>query len=294
MGTRVECRRLSCLLSPPSTLDTDTLNTYCSMDDADDTFYSIKDIKQINDEEFEAVFEFDSNEGEAIGLSESDIHMLEALKSQDLLILGTEDEADTEEDPGESLSKFQNVLEQFIEQNSPETSKSTADHDVPSRSSKSNHRLQRNSETRKSKKNLRVRCPTPLPQDQEELEAVENDSSAVHLSDDLKNEEDEVETPKLDELETGSSDSVQDEIIVHEDFELKEQINSEIDSLVKEADIMLLSEDNKQMDDEADAEKLATSQMDEEMQNENVFLESESVETNEVLVDDEQIKDRTE
>ena len=42
--------------------------------------------------------------------SESDIHMLEALKSQDLLILGTEDEADTEEDPGESLSKFQNVI----------------------------------------------------------------------------------------------------------------------------------------------------------------------------------------
>ena len=63
-----ECRRLSCLLSPPSTLDTDTLNTYCSMEDADDSFYSIKDIKQINDEEFEAVFEFDSNEGEAIGL----------------------------------------------------------------------------------------------------------------------------------------------------------------------------------------------------------------------------------
>merc|ERR1712242_445939 len=97
------------------------------------------DIKQINDEEFEAVFEFDSNEGEAIGLSESDIHMLEALKSQDLLILGTEDEADTVEDPGESLSKFQNVIEQFIEQNSPETSKSTADHDVPSRSSKNSH-----------------------------------------------------------------------------------------------------------------------------------------------------------
>ena len=71
--------------------------------------------------------------------SESDIHMLEALKSQDLLILGTEDEADTEEDPGESLSKFQNVIEQFIEQNSPETSKSTADHDVPSRSSKNSH-----------------------------------------------------------------------------------------------------------------------------------------------------------
>ena len=38
------------------------------MEDAEDTFYSIKDIKQINDEEFEAVFEFDSNEGEAIGL----------------------------------------------------------------------------------------------------------------------------------------------------------------------------------------------------------------------------------
>ena len=54
--------------------------------------------------------------------------MLEALKSQDLLILGTEDEADTEEEPGESLSKFQNVIEQFIEQNSPETSKSTADY----------------------------------------------------------------------------------------------------------------------------------------------------------------------
>ena len=107
--------------------------------------------------------------------------------------------------------------------------------------------------------------------------------------------EDEVATPKLDELETGSSDSVQDEIIVHEDFELKEQINSEIDLLVKEADIMLLSEDNKQMmDDEADAEKLATSQMDEAMQNGNVFLESESVDTNEVLVDDEQIKDHTE
>ena len=52
----------------PSTLDTDTLNTHCSMEDAEDTFYSIKDIKQINDEEFEAVFEFDSNEGEAIGL----------------------------------------------------------------------------------------------------------------------------------------------------------------------------------------------------------------------------------
>ena len=65
--------------------------------------------------------------------------MLEALKSQDLLILGTEDEADTEEEPGESLSKFQNVIEQFIEQNSPETSKSTADHDTPSRSSKNNH-----------------------------------------------------------------------------------------------------------------------------------------------------------
>ena len=65
--------------------------------------------------------------------------MLEALKSQDLLILGTEDEADTEEEPGESLSKFQNVIEQFIEQNSPETSKSTADHDAPSRSSKNNH-----------------------------------------------------------------------------------------------------------------------------------------------------------
>ena len=107
--------------------------------------------------------------------------------------------------------------------------------------------------------------------------------------------EDEVATPKLDELETGSSDSVQDEIIIHEDFELKEQINSEIDLLVKEADIMLLSEDNKQMmDDEADAEKLATSQMDEAMQNGNVFLESESVDTNEVLVDDEQIKDHTE
>ena len=52
---------MSCLLSPPSTLNTDTLNTHCSMEDADDTFYSIKDIKQINDEEFEAVFEFDSN-----------------------------------------------------------------------------------------------------------------------------------------------------------------------------------------------------------------------------------------
>ena len=38
------------------------------MEDAEDTFYSIKDIKQINDEEFEAVFEFDSDEGEAIGL----------------------------------------------------------------------------------------------------------------------------------------------------------------------------------------------------------------------------------
>ena len=65
--------------------------------------------------------------------------MLEALKSQDLLILGTEDEADTEEEPGESLSKFQNVIEQFIEQNSPETSKSTADFETPSRSSKNNH-----------------------------------------------------------------------------------------------------------------------------------------------------------
>merc|ERR1712038_926045 len=261
MGSRAlreECGRLSCLLSPPSTLDTDTLNTYCSMEDAEDTFYSIKDIKQINDEEFEAVFEFDSNEGEAIGLSESDIHMLEALKNQDLLILGTEDEADAEEDPGESLSKFQNVIEQFIEQNSPETSKSTTNNDAPSRSSKNSHRLQRNSETRKSKKNLRVRCPTPLPQDREELEAVENDGSAVHLSDDLKNEEDEVATPKLDELETGSIDSVQDEIIVQEDFELKEQINSEIDSLVKEADIMLLSDNDKQMidDEDANAEKL--------------------------------------
>ena len=67
--------------------------------------------------------------------------MLEALKSQDLLILGTEDEADTEEEPGESLSKFQNVIEQFIEQNSPETSKNTTttDHDAPFRSSKNNH-----------------------------------------------------------------------------------------------------------------------------------------------------------
>ena len=65
--------------------------------------------------------------------------MLEALKSQDLLILGTEDEAATEEEPGESLSKFQNVIEQFIEQNSPETSKSTADYETPSRSSKNNH-----------------------------------------------------------------------------------------------------------------------------------------------------------
>ena len=107
--------------------------------------------------------------------------------------------------------------------------------------------------------------------------------------------EDEVATPKLDGHETWSSDNVQDEILVHEDFELKDQINSEIDSLVKEADIMLLSEDNKQMmDDEANAEKLQASQMDEEMQNGNVFLESESVDTNEVLVDDEQIKDHTE
>ena len=105
----------------------------------------------------------------------------------------------------------------------------------------------------------------------------------------------EVATPKLDELETGSSDSVQDEIIIHEDFELKEQINSEINSLVKEADIMLLSDNDKQMiDDEDNFEKLEASQMDEEMQNGNVFLESESVETNEVLVDDEQIKDHTE
>ena len=67
-AVREECRRLSCLLSPPSTLATVTLNTHCSMEDADDSFYSIKDIKQINDEEFEAVFEFDNNEGEAIGL----------------------------------------------------------------------------------------------------------------------------------------------------------------------------------------------------------------------------------
>ena len=28
-------------------------------------------------------------------------------------------------------------------------------------------KIQRNSETRKSKKNIRVRCPTPIPQDQD-------------------------------------------------------------------------------------------------------------------------------
>ena len=80
-----------------------------------------------------------------------------------------------------------------------------------------------------------------------------------------------------------------------EDFELKDQINSEIDSLVKEADIMLLSEDNKKMmDDEANAEKLETSQMDDAMSDENLFLESESIGINEVLEFCEHINDHTE
>ena len=83
--------------------------------------------------------------------------------------------------------------------------------------------------------------------------------------------------------------------MVPEDFELKDQINSEIESLVKEADIMLLSEDNKHMmDDEADAEKLDTSKKDEAMRDENLSLESESIDTKEVLVYCEHINDHTE
>ena len=48
------------------------------------------------------------------------------------------------------------------------------------------------------------------------------------------------------------------------------------------------------MDDEADVEKLAISQMDEAMHDENLFLESESVDINEVLVEDKHINDHTE
>ena len=58
---------------------------------------------------------------------------------------------------------------------------------------------------------------------------------------------------------------------------------------------MLLSEDNKKMmDDEANAEKLETSQMDDAMSDENLFLESESIGINEVLEFCEHINDHTE
>ena len=77
----------------------------------ENSVYSIKDIKQINEEEFEAVFEIDDN-GLPTGTglwqdsricrvrenlckmnffnSESDIQALEILKNQNLLVLGTE------------------------------------------------------------------------------------------------------------------------------------------------------------------------------------------------------------
>ena len=75
-------------------------------EETDETFYSIKCIKQLNEEEFEAVFEFDSKNNEIglryiisfiidllyfIFISESDLESLELFRDKNLLILGSEE-----------------------------------------------------------------------------------------------------------------------------------------------------------------------------------------------------------
>jgi len=208
----------------------------------ENSVYSLKDIKQINEEEFEAVFEIDDN-GLPSGLCESDIHALEILKNKNLLVLGTEaleinkevqdifevKDGEDLQDLSTSFTKFQDAVELYTKGicSGEQKSASASPEEIQSelvRSPKITKRLQRNSERRKSKKNYRVRCSTPLPQETEE-EVGNAISVEDHQSFDTKTAWEE--KTKLGDMEEQTiSDSLADVDGDQRDTDKNEHLNS--------------------------------------------------------------------
>jgi len=77
-----------------------------------DAFFKIKSIEKVDEEDFEAVFEVNSDIDE-IGLSESDIKVLELLESKDFIVLTDHVEKPETDDFSSSVLKFQDAIENY-------------------------------------------------------------------------------------------------------------------------------------------------------------------------------------
>merc|ERR1712209_277674 len=82
----------------------------CDSNMTQENLYTIKSIQKHDDDEFEAVFEFDE-ENNTLGLSEDDIKTLELLRDEDLLIIGS----DEEDQASGSVKRFQDVIVKYAE-----------------------------------------------------------------------------------------------------------------------------------------------------------------------------------
>merc|ERR1712013_61976 len=106
----VTCGKL--IISAPDTEESEDKELQEVIREGEEKHFALKCIEKVDDEDFEAVFEINSDVDE-IGLSESDIKALELMESREQIVLRGKSEEPPQDDFSSSVLKFQDAIENY-------------------------------------------------------------------------------------------------------------------------------------------------------------------------------------